>query len=402
MAVDLQSTSFAYAVKSLWPQKRMANLMYEAQPALAMIPKDTNFGGANRVIGVRYAQTPGVSVDFTTAQTNKSANGGHKGAKFTITRMKNYGIASIDGETIEASKGQPNALAEALDTEIESTMHGLRRSTGIALFRDGSGAIGRRASISTNTITLSDKRDASNFEVGMYLRADDTASGASPRTGTTYVTAVDRDAGTVTVEDASDVTSFADNDYLFRAGDQNGHLKGFGAWLPATAPTSGDNFFGVDRSVDPVRLAGKRIDISSLSPAEGLVEAVNKMKAEGASPDAFFCHWDQWANVHHDLGTKVVYEQVKVGELMFDAIKVGGVKLVPDINCPSGYGYLLTLNTWKLATLGPLPRFMDIDGQKLLREASSDAYEVRIGYYGQLYCEAPGRNAVVTMPTLST
>ena len=54
----LDTTSFAAALKTLWPQKRIAEIMYRNQPFLAAVPKDNNFGGANRVVAARYA-TPG-------------------------------------------------------------------------------------------------------------------------------------------------------------------------------------------------------------------------------------------------------------------------------------------------------------------------------------------------------
>ncbi len=39
-----------------------------------------------------------------------------------------------------------------------------------------------------------------------------------------------------------------------------------------------------------------------------------------------------------------------------------------------------------------------MDGNTLSRLASSDAYEGRIAFYGQLTCTAPGRNARLVLP----
>ncbi len=70
----------------------------------------------------------------------------------------------------------------------------------------------------------------------------------------------------------------------------------------------------------------------------------------------------------------------------------GPIKIVPDQNCPSDTAFMLQMDVWKLYSLGKAPKILDTDGLKMLREAASDAVEVRIGYYAQLGCRAPGFN----------
>lgn len=394
----VDGTALAWALKSLWPQKRVEQLTYKNQPFLAMVPKDTNFRGKNRVIGVQYAPTPGRSATFTTAQANK---GSHKGVAFTVTRVKDYALASIDGETFEASKGDENSLVEALDNETKAAFLAMKRSLGIALYGTGTGSIGRRASISTNAITLTDIRQVVNFEVGQVIAAGPNDSSTALRTGTSVVTAVSRQTGVVSIT-ASDITSFADNDYLFAAGDASAKLSGLQAWLPPTAPGA-TSFFGVDRSVDTTRLGGVRYDASALPPSEGLVAAANAVGLEGGSPDVMFVHFDQYTNIEHDLGSKVQYDDLKVGEVGFKALLINGptgpIKVLPDVNCPYTYGFMLQLDTWKLASIDEAPHILDLDGLKALRDYNADSIELRIGFYGQLYCDAPGWNGIITLPT---
>jgi hypothetical protein len=59
MALNL--TNFAPFLKTLWPQSRVENLTYQNQPFFAMVPKSTDFGGANAVITVQYGDTQGRS-----------------------------------------------------------------------------------------------------------------------------------------------------------------------------------------------------------------------------------------------------------------------------------------------------------------------------------------------------
>lgn len=57
------------------------------------------------------------------------------------------------------------------------------------------------------------------------------------------------------------------------------------------------------------------------------------------------------------------------------------------------------MNTWKLRSLGKVPHILTygMEGLEGLRVGNADALEIRIGYYGQLICSAPGFNMVVTL-----
>lgn len=392
----LNPTNFAPFLKTLWPQSRVENLTYQNQPLYALVPKMTGFGGANAVITVQYGDTQGRSSAFATAQANK---GNLNSKAFTVTRAKDYALASVDGEVIDASQGNDKALASAWDREVSSALHALKRSIGQSLYGDGTGAVGQSNS-TASPMTLLQIRDIVNFEVGDQINASPNADLSSPRTGTGTITAINRGTGVITY--TGTITSLAASDYIYKAGDGNAKMKGLKAWIPTAAP-SATTFFGVDRTADTTRLAGLPLDVSAMSPSEGLLYAANQLGIQGASPSHMFCHFDQYTNIQHDLGAKVMYEELRVGEIGFEAIRINGptgpIKVIPDLNCPYGFAWMLQLDTWELMSLGAMPKFLDFDGLKMLRESTSDAYEVRVGYYAQLVCNAPGWNACLTMPT---
>jgi len=58
---------------------------------------------------------------------------------------------------------------------------------------------------------------------------------------------------------------------------------------------------------------------------------------------------------------------------------------------------MLQMDTWTLNSLGAAPHILDLDGNRMLREANNDAYEVRVGFYGNLSCNAPGYNSRVAL-----
>jgi len=164
-----------------------------------------------------------------------------------------------------------------MTTEIDGVMRSVGDSISRNLYRDGSGAIGRinNSSFSTTALDLVTDMDSLNFEVGMVLQVSGTKSGGSVRSGTLTVSAVNRGASSNQITMSGNLSgwsSVAQNDYIYQSGDYDGALTGLEGWLPATAPTSGDSFFGEDRSDDVSRLAGQRYDGSSGTILEALIE----------------------------------------------------------------------------------------------------------------------------------
>lgn len=400
MAVTVSNS--AYILKTLYPNKRVENLVYQDHPLLAMMPKNEEFYGENLVIPVRYADTQGRSSTFADAQ---SGIGAHAGKKFVLTRSADYALFSLTTEAIKASKNDRGAFIKNLDTEVESALNNFAKSTAQQAYGDGSGAVGR-GSISGSTCTLANINDIVNIEVGMRLAASDTSTGALRDSGAVItVVTVDRDAGTFTF--SGSISGFTANDYLFPKGDaaNNGsivRMSGLLAWIPTSAPGA-TSFFGVDRTADVTRLGGMRIDVSGLNPEEGLITALSKQAREGARPSHAFTNHLDFRNIEIAMGAKVTTKYAQVGEIGFTGVEVigpkGPVMLHADQDAPSGRLFSLQLNTWTMYTLEKYPQILDEDGSRLSREASADRWEGRIGGWGNFACRAPGYNANVTMPS---
>lgn len=399
---SLDMTSFASALKVHYTPQRVQNMVYRDNPLLAMIPKYEQFGGKNLPIPIKYGIPQGRSAQFSDAQANKTAS---KYKDFVLTRVKDYALASIDNETLEASKGDANAFLEAATSEIDGAIQSATRSLAISLYRKSSGSIGQIATtttVATAIIILTDVESVTNFEVGQVLEASTADGGGSVKATERTVIAIDRDAGTVTVDsNLNSATAWAVNDYLFVDGDYDSKISGLLSWIPSTAP-SATTFFSVDRSADVTRLGGLRFDGSALPIEEALIGAASRAAREGGKPDYCFMSYSKYADLEKALGSKVQYVDMKVNpEIGFRGILINGprgpIKVVPDQNCPSDRCFMLQLDTWKLYSLGKAPQLLDSDGMKMLRESSADAVEVRVGYYAQLGCNAPGFNVNVKL-----
>jgi hypothetical protein len=282
------------------------------------------------------------------------------------------------------------------------------------LWGNGGSALGRRASASTNVITLTNPSDTMNFEEGMIVVAsegDGSDSSHTLQAGSTFVTVVNREAGTVTLDDASDLTGFDNDDYLFRSGDFFGDtgvvvLKGVQAFITAT--DSPAVLYGMTRTSDPQRLAGCRVPTAVLT-AKNIEERFRvlgsymsgRMKARG--PWKGFLHPEDWSVLETVLSSRQVHA-VKDDSTRFGYMKismvVGGqvVDFFCDRFAPKGTGFLLNMKSWKLHSAGKLIQPVNGDGLTMLRKLGANDYEYRLKSYLIAMCNAPGFNGRVPLP----
>lgn len=401
----LNLTAMNAALKELYDGQVVENLVYADNPFMALVPKKTDFGGKYKPVPIITGVSQGRSSTFAKAQGNQSPV---QIQSFLLTRASDYSIATIDNQTMLASRTDKMSFLEGAKLVIDGAIRSITNSAASALFRSGTGSIGKIGSISTGVITLSNPQDVVQFEVNQVLQANAT-DGGTPRAALGYVIAVNRSLGTVTVSatglggSAGSPSGWTTADFLLVEGDVNAKIKGLAAWLPATAPTSGDNFFGVDRSQDVTRLAGLRYDGTAQTIEEALIDSSSFLAREGGKPDVCITNFATYAALEKSLGSKVQYVDMKgPAEIAFRGIMINGansmIKVFPDRNCPAQTGYLLQMSTWQLCSLGDVPQILRYgDGLEFLRVSNADAGEVRVGYYANLCTNAPGWNSYVAL-----
>ena len=408
MALDIATVT--QALKEHYKPLRVANMVYKDNPMLALMPKYTQFGGENMPIPLIYGNPQRRSADFS---NGKGVSSMSSLGRFVLTRVKDYSFASITGESIKATERDSDAFLRYATMEIDGAMHSLTRSLAISLYRDGTGSIGTIGSVDGQVFTLSNIEDVTNFEVGMVLNCFDNLTetttdsrfdkpdSSDQESGDVTVTAVNRSTGEVTV--SGTVTDMTAGDIFVQKGDINAKISGFEAWIPRVLDTNNKTLFSQDRSADVSRLAGQRFDGSALPIEEALIEGASLVSREGGSPDYCFVDFKTFSNIEKALSSKVVYGEVKARDvdMGFASIALRGprgiINIVPDQNCQPNLAWMVQLDTWSLNTLGEAPMFLDFDNNQMLRENSADAYEVRLGYYGNLACNAPGYNCRVAL-----
>lgn len=395
----LDLTSMNAALKELYDGQVIENLVYADNPLMALLKKKTDFGGKYKPVPIITGASQGRSATFANAQSNQSAV---QVESFLLTRKSDYSIATIDNQTMLASRTDKMSFLEGAKLLIDGAIRSITLSAASSLFRSGTGSIGQIATggITAGVITLANPNDVVQFEVNMTLQANATDGGV-PRATLGYVIAVNRSAGTVTVSAASmggaagSPVGWTAADYLLVQGDVNAKMSGLAAWVPQVAP-SATAFYGVDRSVDVTRLGGVRYDGSAQSVEEALIDASSLLAREGGKATHVFVSFASYSALEKALGSKVQYVDLKgPAEIAFRGIVLNGansmMKVIPDRNCQPLTAYMLQLDTWTLESLGDCPQILRYgDGLEMLRVSNADAGEVRVGYYANLATNAPG------------
>ena len=355
-------------------------------PTLDQITKVADFTGDSIVYSVKYGNAQNIASTATGVSgiaKAKAVGSSQKGVKFTMYRVRKTGTISFDIEALKAAKGRNDGSFENLLTEgVDGFTGEFLDRLGFDLHRDGYGTRGKRLSINGNIISMTVPDDARNFKVGMQLGAAQNADGTSPRTGTSPVTAVDVDAGTVTVEDAGDIASFANNDYLFAAPEMDNNLQGFGICTPLAAPGGSDSFRGVNRSVYASLLAGSRLNDTNASVEENAGRIAVKIQNNGGRCDTLTLNPQRAWELMRRINSKVMMQPGGTAKYGFETAMIstpaGNLKLVSDPDAPMTVGRVHLGASHKIRSLDEFVHLGNEDGNFELRLEGDDALESRV------------------------
>ena len=437
MATYASSTSSVAVLKELYVDNSdyLRDLVYAKNPTMALMPKNESADGlAGKYIPVpiQYGNGQGRSHTFLNAQGNQSPN---QYSSFFVYVVQDYQLVTITNLLIEQTQSNAGAFVDEMKRQVDGGIKNLSNNMAFELFGSGTatrGVIGSAISNPSTGVyqfTLANPQDVVQFEVNMTIQASATDGGAvlpvltpnAPDLG--LVTSVNRATGVIqfSVVQGTPNSTWAQGNFITVQGDipaaggsgsgpigQVGSYlaaSGLSAWIPSTSPASNDSFWGVNRSVDPTRLAGLRFDATSYSIEEGVVNALGFANREGADPDTMILSFQSYTALENALGAKVQYVDVKHEEanIAFEGIRFhsayGYVTVMADRSAQPQTAWCLSMDSWKLRSLGKAPHILTygLEGLEGLRVGNSDALEVRVGAYYNYVCNAPGYNLRVAI-----
>lgn len=400
--------------------KRFERLMYADNVLLGLLEKrgDTGMEGESLQVPLHVGKPQGEGAEFETAQavSNSSPGGNNRQSKMLITAGQYFGVVSIGDKVMEASRTNAGAFLSAKTHEIENLQEQVGENLASYVWGNGGNALGQIATLpGSNVITFTEPSAVANFEVGMYLRwssADGSTNTDALDNGTTYVTNVDRENSTITVENTAAGDGMSTSDYLFRAGDFYGNtgnivLKGVQLFITPNGTTPPE-MWGISqatRLTDVQRYTGCRLPSSEYDgkPIEDRIRTlVSWMTGRYKSKrfDSGFLHPEDWTRFETGMMARgyraIDDDKTQFGYSAIELNTAGGkVRIYADRHCPKGHFFGLSMSNFWISSMGKLVQVVNGDGLTMLRKVNSMAYEYRLKSYPLLACDAPLRSGRV-------
>lgn len=375
------------------------------------------------MVPLEYANPAGRAHTFANAQNQQTAS---SVVSYFVYAIQDYQLVTITNLLMEQTKSNAGAFVDEASRTLDNGFRNISNNMAFEQFFGGTSSRGIIGTVTDSastvvTITLANAQTVVQFEVGMTLQAAATDGGAAITGGGSIVavqlTSVNRGIGVLvgTVVQGTYSTSWVAGYYLQVLGDIGSAgastiagllgLSGLASWVPSSDPVASDNFWGVNRSADPTRLGGLRYNAASMTISEGITNALAFGNREGAAFDLIVLDFISYSTLINELGAKVQYVQLEHDEVevAFEAIHFhsayGKIPVLADRSCQAQTAWCLTLDSWKLRTLGKAPHILTygMEGLEGLRVGNADALEVRIAYYGNIICSTPGYNMQVAL-----
>lgn len=400
---DSAFTDVDWIMKRSYSDDKSSEIATRDHPTYYEIAKEQGLTGEDFRYVVQTGNPQSITGTFSDAVSAANGNSGVvKGEQFAAEPTLKYGVLRMDRPSIlRASLKGRGAFFEWATQQIDSTLEEMGARLARDLFGDGNGIIGRRSSLSSNTVTLTDARTADKFKRGMPIGASANSDGSSPRSGSTYVTKVNRASNTVTLNDASAISSFTDGDYLFVVGEPGTCIEGMALCTPLSAPSSSDDFRGVNRSNDIEALAGSRIDNTGIYPEEVLGDLAVDVHCLHHKITRGVVHPVKFQEIVKRLGAKVEYTNPGGNaDIGFESIMIhaagSAIRLVSDPDCPFTRVRGWNPKAHKLVYLGPkvVHWIRTAEGGQFQWATSTDSFEYRSCFYGNYLQPDPSEHAV--------
>jgi hypothetical protein len=389
-------TDYTTFLKELYEGSVPADLCYDTNAVLALVPKNPNTGGTKYVKPIRYAGIRGRGATFATARANVGAASRER---WEMDWTNHYAIAAVTNKAIElaAGAGSAGSFKDLLVDEVDSAHLTFANDVEIELHEDGTGHRATVVSASGAVITVG-AGQANNFEVGMVLVHLSSADAVLDTAEEQVVTAVNRGANTITLDQDWTTASISGHKIVL-SGDQNLKAKGLKAWLPGSG-VGATSFNGVVRTADPTRLAGTngvKGTASGLLITDALVQTTAQIINQGGKANLALVSAGDFADLALETEARGEYAKISAteGNVSFSAISIatgaGLVPVVSDRHTKDDQAFVLDTRVLELYSTNSLPSLFNRDGSFYHRTQDADELSFYLyGFYG-LSIQEPGR-----------
>jgi hypothetical protein len=373
---------------------------FESFPFIDATEKDGSWTGDDNALPLQGEDPQGVGTTVALAQA-----AGEQGVynRFVITRKEYFGAARIKGQALRAAKGE-GAVVDLWTNECDGIERTFLKQLEVIAFGTGNGVLATIASGGAGTSwTLTVAEDTNALAIGMKVKlVSDTTLSPTVRVTIVTITAISRATGVVTVSGAV-AGAAASGDSIVRSGDEA--LAGVASvptgvrqWL--IGGTTPGILAGLQRNPDPVRYASQALDMTGLPMAEAIVDLESLITIQGKTPKKKLIVNPR--DMRQVRKTAYGKAQIQAGgggttTIGFNNAKWAGdggeIDVLQSPFCPKTNVFLKDMSVWKIYSAGGVPMPLDFDSLKMIRMAADDAYETRIGLYGEFGDRLPVNSA---------
>lgn len=334
--------------------------------------------------------------------------------KPVVDRILRYQFGRIDNITAKATLTKKGSALDLAKEAIDDAWKGWALRNSHIIWSDPGCSLAQIAEdLGGNVYRLTDPRATIYFTLKMKLQASAAdGNGASDAlyAGEAIVEGVSHAAGTITLDNGAALnpgTGLAAGNFVFSYDTFQQGLIGIPGWIPPTAPAQNEDFYGVDRSIWPERMAGTR----SVAQ-EAILPATERFVAEvcfaGGEPKVLVVNSLRFSDIKLELqATTEIQVNVKTTGIpngptwSFKAPVFQGpdgpMPIIPDRYAPYRYMWALDPESFYLKSLDVWPHYADANGGILHPLEGDDASRFVMRGVGQLCCTRPVDNGVMDL-----
>ena len=379
------------------PMKDQFNEEFPILRAAEKLKKGWSGQQVNRPLRVRRNMSVGATTDGGTLP----ASGYQTTTQAIIQAKYNYLVFGVTGPMIKASASDVGSFVRSAAYELEMGYQDLKKSVSRQLSWNGDGtlALVNTTTVASSTVVIKGRENSeaplANGYVDVGSTLDFISGGVVVASGIS-VTAV---SGTPTSSTAtltlSAPVSVTAGDALVNTGSYNNEIQGLLYSLNGGTST----IYNVDRSQYQIfqsnyyDLTGVQLSLDKLQ--QGYNAA---LKRGNGKIQATYSDFDTLRMYQKLLTPDKRYVNSMQGDGTFGKkqefyMEFMGTPWVPDQDCPQRVFFLApdTIKQYVLAEM----EFADETGSMYIAQTSSDAFQVRVRYFANLFVEQPNACAVL-------
>lgn len=376
-------SSILAMLKTYYAKAGLGNLLYRNDPLLKMLgDKAERIEGKVQPFSALYSRGGAVSADATVAVNLASTTAQAK--EFNVTPGQLFSSCIYTNKEVLASRTKAGAYVPVATAKMFAALESFRKTLAIALYGTGHGELFQLTSDfnamvvgtavtqtwPTNAIFGVDPKSAVVFKTNIN---DPDSSAIAAGT----IESVNPAAGTVTIMPTTAGTPLTGS-YVCLKGctdDEGNPLLpvGLGGWLNGSIAAN-DDFFGVNRSVAPERLAG----VNYVAPAGeskylSIEKAMLNVQAYGSAMDMVLMNPFDALELQQEVENKTYFTKPEGGKarpkanIGYDGMGISIIgsfldRVVTSPYCPRGKSYILDMETIKLWVYSNADKINDKEG----------------------------------------